>query len=140
MFNGYTQVAAFSEDVLEEEEVVYVTLDLGSDLYPNLSSLSSFQLIGLDTDKHAFLRLSGTASAFKGRPNPVLGSQLIFSQDNGLSFVANAEHNIAFKEVILQAKEDVIMEEENDAQVDKSSARADGGRPLKKQKTRQSRK
>ncbi|KAF7293188.1 TFIIIC-sub6 domain-containing protein [Mycena chlorophos] len=128
---GYTQVDSFtaSDEYEEEEEVVYVTLDLGGDVDSALlPSSKSYRLIGLDTPT-PFLQLSGTI--FKGRHDELLGTELLFTEDQGAStsisytstdmltriadaagdwnkrtmaHVANTERRIVFKQVQLKDK------------------------------------
>ncbi|KAK7018618.1 hypothetical protein R3P38DRAFT_2983542 [Favolaschia claudopus] len=107
---GYKQVEAFGpDDEYEEEEVVYVTLDLG-DIEPSLIPRSShYRLIGLDTPT-PFLQLSGTV--FKGRHDGLLGTELLFTEGKdpadaskrAIVHVANTEQRINFKEVRLKPK------------------------------------
>ncbi|KIJ67217.1 hypothetical protein HYDPIDRAFT_84729 [Hydnomerulius pinastri MD-312] len=78
---GYRQVEAFgpNEDYLEEdEEISYVTLDLGVVEPTLLPSSSTYRLIGLDTPT-PFLQLSG--SIFKGQHDTLLGTELLFMEE-----------------------------------------------------------
>ncbi|KAG2148814.1 hypothetical protein DEU56DRAFT_909129 [Suillus clintonianus] len=60
-FTGYHQVDSFclDEEYLSEDDVFYVTLDLGAVEPTLLSSSSTFRLVGLDTPT-PFLQLSGS--------------------------------------------------------------------------------
>ncbi|KAH6903851.1 hypothetical protein BKA70DRAFT_1193898 [Coprinopsis sp. MPI-PUGE-AT-0042] len=107
---GYTQVESFGDDdEYEEEEVSYVTLDLGGVEPTLVPSASSYHLIGLDTPT-PFLQLQGTV--LKGRHNTLLGTELMFTEDKDLHewnkrsvhHVANSEQRILFKEVTLERK------------------------------------
>ncbi|KIM42156.1 hypothetical protein M413DRAFT_52784, partial [Hebeloma cylindrosporum] len=100
---GYKQVESFGPDEEyedEEEEVCYVTLDLGNVEPTLVPSSSSYRLI-----------LQGTI--FKGRHNLLLGTELIFTDDKGdhdwnkrsVTHVANTEQRITFQEVTLIPKE-----------------------------------
>ncbi|KAG6913420.1 hypothetical protein DXG01_006956, partial [Tephrocybe rancida] len=82
LYAGYKHVSSFgdaSEYVSdEEEEVLYVTLDLGSTEPSLVPSSFTYQLIqGLDTPA-PFLRLSGTI--LKGRHETLLGSEILFTE------------------------------------------------------------
>ncbi|KAJ7074503.1 hypothetical protein C8F01DRAFT_1361128 [Mycena amicta] len=111
LVDGYKQVDAFLEDEeYEDEEVVYVTLDLGSGVDAALiPSSKSYRLIGLDTPT-PFLQLSGTV--FRGRHDELLGTEMLFTEgkDTGdwskrsLAHVGNTERRISFKEVQLKEK------------------------------------
>ncbi|KAK6974604.1 hypothetical protein R3P38DRAFT_3131897 [Favolaschia claudopus] len=115
---GYKQVETFGpDDEYEEEEVVYVTLDLG-DIEPSLIPRSShYRLIGLDTPT-PFLQLSGTV--FKGRHDGLLGTELLFtdgkdpsdSSKRAIVHVANTEQRINFKEVRLKPKQPAVGEDD----------------------------
>lgn len=96
---GFKQVDNFGpdDDYEDEEEICYVTLDLRS-IEPTLvPSSSTYRLIvslklssrialdylapqGLDTPT-PFLQLSGTF--LKGRHDSLLGTELLFTEDNG---------------------------------------------------------
>ncbi|TFK35894.1 hypothetical protein BDQ12DRAFT_687735 [Crucibulum laeve] len=114
---GYKQVEAFGPDEdYEDEEVSYVTLDLGS-IEPTLvPSSSTYRLIGLDTPT-PFLQLSGTI--LRGRHDSLLGTELLFTEDKethdwskrSIVHVANTEQRVCFTEVRLQPK--VAVEDEN---------------------------
>ncbi|KAJ7595511.1 hypothetical protein C8J56DRAFT_1042611 [Mycena floridula] len=108
MFPGYVQVENFGDDddYEEEEEISYVTLDLGTVEPTLLSSSSTYRLIGLDTDT-PFLQLSGTV--LKGQHNNLLGSDLVIylfldvndRVNKPVAFAAQPDRRIAFKEVRL---------------------------------------
>ncbi|KAG6373532.1 hypothetical protein JVT61DRAFT_6174 [Boletus reticuloceps] len=114
---GYRQVDSFGPDeeyVDEEEEVSYVTLDLGVVEPTLLPSTSTYRLIGLDTPT-PFLQLSG--SIFKGRHDMLLGTELLFTEEKSahgtddthpnkrsLAHVGSTEQRIRFKEVQLKEK------------------------------------
>ncbi|KAH7886668.1 hypothetical protein F5I97DRAFT_1926985 [Phlebopus sp. FC_14] len=109
---GYKQVEEFGPDedyVDEEEEVSYVTLDLGAVEPTLLPSSSTYRLIGLDTQT-PFLQLSG--SIFMGQHDTLLGTELLFTEEkndtepNRRSFahVGSTEQRIRFKEVQLKKK------------------------------------
>ncbi|KZT65688.1 hypothetical protein DAEQUDRAFT_731110 [Daedalea quercina L-15889] len=109
---GYKHVDAFGpdEEYESEEEVAYVTLDLGAVEPALVPSSSSFRLIGLDTSS-PFLQLSGTV--FKGQHQRLLGTELLFAdakEDNSdrtrkpLIHVGTSEQRIRFKEVEVKAK------------------------------------
>ncbi|RDX44316.1 hypothetical protein OH76DRAFT_1359734 [Lentinus brumalis] len=118
LFPGYKQVEAFgpdedyeSHDGEVEEEVEYVTLDLGTVEPTLVPSSSSYRLIGLDTPT-PFLQLSGTM--LKGQHVSLLGTELLFTEateehsERGkkpLVHVANTERRIRFKEVELKPKQ-----------------------------------
>ncbi|KAH9939669.1 uncharacterized protein BXZ73DRAFT_43460 [Epithele typhae] len=114
---GYNHVDAFGpdgdyEDVdgEVEEEVEYVTLDLGS-IEPTLvPSSSAYRLIGLDSPT-PFLQLSGTM--LKGQHVSLLGTELLFAESaedgadrskRALAHVAITEKRIRFREVELKPK------------------------------------
>ncbi|KAF9522868.1 hypothetical protein CPB83DRAFT_748015, partial [Crepidotus variabilis] len=108
---GFAQVESFGpdEEYDSEEEVCYVTLDLG-DIEPQLvPSSNSYRLIGLDTPT-PYLQLHGTI--LKGRHDMLLGTELIFTDNKDghdrnnrhLTHVANTEQRIAFEEVTLIPK------------------------------------
>ncbi|KAJ7159828.1 hypothetical protein C8R43DRAFT_993681 [Mycena crocata] len=107
---GYKQVDAFGPDEeYEEEEITYVTVDLGNIEPTLLPTSSSYRLIGLDTPT-PFLQLSGTI--FKGRHDSLLGTELLFTDGKdpsdwskrSITHVANTEQRICFKEVQLKPK------------------------------------
>ncbi|KAF9476302.1 hypothetical protein BDN70DRAFT_882619 [Pholiota conissans] len=108
--SGYKQVEAFGpDDEYEDEEVFYVTLDMGN-IEPTLvPSSSSYRLIGLDSAT-PFLQLQGTI--LKGRHDMLLGTELIFTDDKeshdwnkrSVGYVASTEQRIAFQEVTLVPK------------------------------------
>ncbi|KZV65711.1 hypothetical protein PENSPDRAFT_586397 [Peniophora sp. CONT] len=88
LISGYTQVESFGSDddyVRDEngdieEEVEYVTLDIGNVQPTLLNSAKTYRLIGLDTPT-PFLQLSGTI--FKGEHRNLLGTELLFVEDKG---------------------------------------------------------
>jgi len=108
---GYKQVESFGpdEDYEDEEEVCYVTLDMGNVEPTLVPSSSSYRLIGLDTPT-PFIQLQGTI--LKGRHDMLLGTELIFTDDKeshdwnkrSVTHVANTEQRIAFQEVTLIPK------------------------------------
>ncbi|CCM01862.1 uncharacterized protein FIBRA_03933 [Fibroporia radiculosa] len=112
LFSEYRQVETFGPDqeYESEEEVVYVTLDLGT-IEPTLvPSSSTYCLIGLDTPT-PFLQLSGTI--FKGQHQRLLGTELLFADSKEehhdrnrkpLEHVGITEQRIRFKEVELREK------------------------------------
>ncbi|RPD56792.1 hypothetical protein L226DRAFT_574142 [Lentinus tigrinus ALCF2SS1-7] len=118
LFPGYKQVEAFGSDEdyethddQVEEEVEYVTLDLGTVEPTLVPSSSSYRLIGLDTPT-PYLQLSGTM--LKGQHVSLLGTELLFTEateehtERGkkpLVHVANTERRIRFKEVELKPKQ-----------------------------------
>ncbi|KAM6499154.1 hypothetical protein JOM56_004662 [Amanita muscaria] len=112
LYPGYTHVEQFGadEDYESEEEVSYVTFDLGN-IEPTLvPSSSTYRLIGLDTPT-PYLQLSGTI--LKGRHDSLLGTELLFTDEKdpqdrnkrSVVHVANTEQRVVFKEVRLQSKE-----------------------------------
>ncbi|KAI0366474.1 hypothetical protein BV20DRAFT_1055614 [Pilatotrama ljubarskyi] len=115
LFPGYKHVEGFGPDdeYESEEEVEYVTLDLGT-IEPTLvPSSSSYRLIGLDTPT-PYLQLSGTK--LKGQHQSLLGTELLFAEASDdqqhqhaqgkkpLVHVATTERRIRFKEVELRPK------------------------------------
>ncbi|KAI0667383.1 hypothetical protein C8Q78DRAFT_376438 [Trametes maxima] len=114
LFPGYKHVEAFGpdEEYESEEEVEYVTLDLGT-IEPTLvPSSSSYRLIGLDSPT-PYLQLSGTK--LKGQHQSLLGTELLFTEAHDdqqqhtqgkkpLIHVATTERRIRFKEVELRPK------------------------------------
>ncbi|KAJ6602479.1 hypothetical protein DFH09DRAFT_1124952 [Mycena vulgaris] len=107
---GYKQVEVFGpDDEYEEEEVTYVTFDLGNVEPTLIPSSSHYRLIGLDTPM-PFLQLSGTI--FKGRHDTLLGTELLFTDGKdavdwskrSTTHVANTEQRICFTEVQLKPK------------------------------------
>ncbi|KZT20709.1 hypothetical protein NEOLEDRAFT_1140426 [Neolentinus lepideus HHB14362 ss-1] len=109
LFPGYRQVDIFEpdEEYEDEEEVSYVTLDMGS-IDPTLvPSISSYRFIGLDTPT-PFVQLGG--SIFKGHHNDLLGTEMLFTDDDepgqrGVRYVGSSERRICFKEVQLKPRE-----------------------------------
>ncbi|PVF97037.1 hypothetical protein CPB86DRAFT_664875, partial [Serendipita vermifera] len=105
---GYEQVDLFEEDEDEEyeEEVVYVTMDLGQ-LDPNLlPNATSYRLIGLETPT-PFLQIGG--SIFRGRSETLLGTEIIMQEPPGggsrnLVPLATTDKRIRFQEVKLIEK------------------------------------
>ncbi|KAF7291468.1 TFIIIC-sub6 domain-containing protein [Mycena kentingensis (nom. inval.)] len=107
----YTHVDSFSadDDYDDEEEVFYVTLDLGGAVDSALiPSSQSYRLIGLDTPT-PFLQISG--AVFRGRHDELLGTELLFTDKESadwskrtIAHVANTERRIAFTEVHLKPK------------------------------------
>ncbi|KAJ7119492.1 hypothetical protein C8R44DRAFT_788185 [Mycena epipterygia] len=117
---GYKQVEAFGPDEeYEEEEVTYVTFDLGNVEPTLLPNSSNYRLIGLDTPT-PFLQLSGTI--FKGRHDALLGTELLFTDGKdaldwskrSTTHVANTEQRICFKEVQLKPKKSATAEVRTD--------------------------
>ncbi|KAJ8584179.1 hypothetical protein M405DRAFT_827218 [Rhizopogon salebrosus TDB-379] len=111
-FTGYSQVDSFGPDedyLSEENEVTYVTLDLGTVEPTLLSSSSTYRLVGLDSPT-PFLQLSG--SFFSGRHDTLIGSELLFAEGKNdpernmrsLTHVGVTEQRIQFKEVQLREK------------------------------------
>ncbi|KAI0064847.1 hypothetical protein BV25DRAFT_194013 [Artomyces pyxidatus] len=114
---GYKQVDAFGPDADYEhtetgeieEEVTYVTLDLGSVEPTLVPSSSAYRLIGLDTPT-PFLQLSGTI--FQGKHQNLLGTELLFTEEKdshdpskkSIVHVSNTEQRIRFREVELKRK------------------------------------
>uniref|UniRef100_A0A0W0FRZ5 Transcription factor TFIIIC triple barrel domain-containing protein n=1 Tax=Moniliophthora roreri TaxID=221103 RepID=A0A0W0FRZ5_MONRR len=87
---GYKFVQEFgpNEEYEEEEEVFYVTMELGN-IEPTLvPSSDSIRLIGLDTPT-PFLQLAGTI--FKGSHDLLLGSELLFTEKKGPSVAIYVE-------------------------------------------------
>lgn len=115
---GHQQVEAFGpdEDYLGDEEIEYITLDLGPVEPTLVPSSSTYRLIGLDTPT-PFLQLSGTV--FKGRHENLLGTELLFTESTEnhersrrtVRHVANTEKRVAFKQVELIAKPSTEDEE-----------------------------
>ncbi|KAF7290542.1 TFIIIC-sub6 domain-containing protein [Mycena indigotica] len=111
LLEGYKNVDAFlaDEEYEEDEEIVYVTLDLGSGVDSALiPSSKNYRLIGLDTPT-PFLQLSG--SIFRGRHDELLGTELLFTEDEAgewskrtMAHVGSTERRIVFKEVQLKEK------------------------------------
>ncbi|KAK0431697.1 hypothetical protein EV421DRAFT_2089876 [Armillaria borealis] len=75
---GCRQVNTFGpdDDYEEEEEIFYVTLELGNVEPVLIPSCDSYYLVGLDTPT-PFLQLAGTV--LKGRHETLLGTELLFS-------------------------------------------------------------
>ncbi|KAG0697391.1 hypothetical protein DFH29DRAFT_835934 [Suillus ampliporus] len=118
LFTGYRQVDSFDpdEEYLSEDEVFYVTLDLGTVEPTLLPSSSTYRLVGLDTPT-PFLQLSG--SFFRGRHDTLLGSELLFTEGKNdserntraLTHVGVTERRIRFKEVQLREKSHERLDE-----------------------------
>ncbi|KIY44686.1 hypothetical protein FISHEDRAFT_18212, partial [Fistulina hepatica ATCC 64428] len=107
---GYVEVDSFGPDdeYEDEEEIAYVTLDLGNVEPTLVPSVSSYRLIGLDTPT-PYLQLAGTI--FKGHHTSLLGSELLFTDaqhdvvhKRSISHVGTTDQRISFKEVRLQPK------------------------------------
>ncbi|KAK0234871.1 hypothetical protein EDD85DRAFT_845776 [Armillaria nabsnona] len=97
---GYHQVTQFGpdDDYEEEEEIFYVTLELGN-VEP---SCDSYYLVGLDTPT-PFLQLGGTV--LKGRHETLLGMELLFSEhEHGVSYMQSTRQHIYFREVRLEGR------------------------------------
>ncbi|PBK60833.1 hypothetical protein ARMSODRAFT_897534 [Armillaria solidipes] len=75
---GYLQVNAFGpdDDYEEDEEIFYVTLELGNVEPSLIPSCDSYHLVCLDTPT-PFLQLAGMV--LKGRHETLLGTELLFS-------------------------------------------------------------
>ncbi|KAK0203031.1 hypothetical protein DFS33DRAFT_949891 [Desarmillaria ectypa] len=127
---GYKQVNAFGpdDDYEDEEEVSYVTLDLGSVEPSLLPSSASYRLIGLDTST-PFLQLSGTV--LKGRHEYLLGTELLFADGKDASadrskrtvaYLASTKQRVCFKEVRLQPKGEG-KEKDKEPQADEDNGR-----------------
>jgi len=110
---GYKKVDVFnsSDDYYsddDEEDVSYITLDLGN-IEPTLvPSSSTYRLIGLDTPT-PFLQLSGTI--LKGRHDSLLGTELLFTDGKdvdkakrSITFTGSTSQRISFREVQLVPK------------------------------------
>ncbi|ETW76431.1 hypothetical protein HETIRDRAFT_247653, partial [Heterobasidion irregulare TC 32-1] len=88
LYPGYKQVQSFDIDEKYtcgetgevEEEVSYVTLDLGNVEPTLVPSSTTCRFTGLDTST-PFLQLSGTI--FKGRHQSLLGTELLFTEEKG---------------------------------------------------------
>ncbi|KAH7922304.1 hypothetical protein BV22DRAFT_667847 [Leucogyrophana mollusca] len=109
---GYRQVESFgADDEYEEEEISYITLDLGVVEPTLVPSSSTYRLIGLDTPT-PFLQLSG--SVLKGKHDTLLGTELLFTEEKpdsdrhkrSVVHVANTEQRVIFREVELKPKPD----------------------------------
>ncbi|KAL4245059.1 hypothetical protein ABKN59_010121 [Abortiporus biennis] len=134
---GYNQVHRFSnddnyernEDGDIEEEVVYVTLDLGQVEPTLVPSTSSYRLIGLDTPT-PYLQLSGTV--FKGQHQHILGTELLFtdskedhqdrSKSSSITHISTTEQRIRFKEVEVKPKKSV-SEDQTETQTTSTSTK-----------------
>ncbi|KAK0489794.1 hypothetical protein EDD18DRAFT_1359068 [Armillaria luteobubalina] len=112
---GYHQVSQFGpdDDYEEEEEILYITLELGNVEPSLILSCDSYHLVGLDTPT-PFLQLAGTV--LKGRHEVLLGTELIFSkQENAVSYMESTRQRICFKEVRLEEKGKVVAKAKVDA-------------------------
>ncbi|KAI6127109.1 hypothetical protein EDD17DRAFT_1490699 [Pisolithus thermaeus] len=108
---GYRQVEAFGpdEEYEDEEEVSYVTFDLGTVEPTLLPNSSTYRLIGLDSPT-PYLQLAG--SVFKGRHDRLLGTELLFTEEKNdkgstkrsLVHAGSTEQRVCFKEVQLKEK------------------------------------
>ncbi|KAF5343925.1 hypothetical protein D9758_012123 [Tetrapyrgos nigripes] len=108
---GYKHVEEFgpNEEYEDEEEVIYMTFDLGNIEPTLIPSSKEYRVIGLDTP-NPFLQLSGTI--LKGRHESLLGTELLFTEvkddedpsKRHLSFVSTNEQRVHFKEVTLVPK------------------------------------
>ncbi|KAH9475502.1 hypothetical protein JR316_0012617 [Psilocybe cubensis] len=107
---GYQQVESFGQDdIYEDEEVFYVTLDMGNVEPTLVPSSTSYRLIGLDTPT-PYIQLQGTI--LKGRHDLLLGTEMIFTDDKeshdwntrSVVHVGNTEQRVAFQEVTLIPK------------------------------------
>ncbi|KAF8599045.1 hypothetical protein BDV93DRAFT_526350, partial [Ceratobasidium sp. AG-I] len=108
-YAGLTRTNALAHPLAEdeEEEITYVTLELGAvdpGLIPNCSSM---RLVGLETPT-PFLQLGD--SVFKGIHVANLGSELLFNDatpdgpSRSLTSLAQTEHKILFNPVTLTPK------------------------------------
>ncbi|KAK0234803.1 hypothetical protein EDD85DRAFT_845415 [Armillaria nabsnona] len=102
---GHHQVNAFGPDddyEEEEEEIFYVTLELGNVEPALILSCDSYHLVGLDTPT-PFLQLAGTV--LKGRHETLLGTELLFSEhEDAVSYTGSTRRRIYFREVRLEEK------------------------------------
>ncbi|KAF9458088.1 hypothetical protein BDZ94DRAFT_1271591 [Collybia nuda] len=115
---GFKQVDTFEPDGhYVDEEITYVTLDLGN-IEPTLvPSSTTYRLIGLDT-LTPFLQLSGTI--LKGQHDILLGTELLFADGKdphdksrrSVNHIASTEQRIRFNEVRLQPKSNGRQREE----------------------------
>ncbi|KAK0187039.1 hypothetical protein F5146DRAFT_1141903 [Armillaria mellea] len=98
---GYHQVTHFGpdDDYEEEEEIFYVTLELGNVEPSLIPSSDSYYLVGLDTPT-PFLQLAGTV--LKGRHETLLGTELLFS--DAVSYTGSTRQRVCFREVRLEEK------------------------------------
>ncbi|OSX62927.1 hypothetical protein POSPLADRAFT_1046307 [Postia placenta MAD-698-R-SB12] len=131
---GYHQVDAFgpNEEYESEEEITYVTLDLGAVEPTLVPSSSSYRLIGLDTPT-PYLQLSGTI--FKGQHQSLLGTELLFTDADddhpdrtkkSLVPVGTTEQRIRFKQVELREKKEASSPElQPVGQVNKAKTKRD---------------
>ncbi|KAK0218881.1 hypothetical protein IW262DRAFT_1462442 [Armillaria fumosa] len=100
---GYHQVTQFGPDdnYEEEEEIIYITLELGNVEPSLIPSCDSYHL-GLNTPM-PFLQLAGTV--LKDWHETLLGTELLFSEhDDAVSYMESTCQRICFKEVHLEGK------------------------------------
>lgn len=77
---GYEEVDAFDDDLNDEysdEEVFYVTLDMGQLGSSLLNQTNFYRLIGLETEE-PFLQVGGTT--FKGEHERLLGTEVLLQE------------------------------------------------------------
>ncbi|KAK0218913.1 hypothetical protein IW262DRAFT_1274457 [Armillaria fumosa] len=116
---GYHQVPQFGpDDDYEEEEIFYITLELGNVEPSLILSCDNYHLVGLDTPT-PFLQLAGTV--LKGRHETLLGTELLFSgayvlvacwayyilpteHEDAVSYMESTRQRICFREVRLKEK------------------------------------
>ncbi|PBK83385.1 hypothetical protein ARMGADRAFT_1089507 [Armillaria gallica] len=104
LYPGYHQVNAFrpDNDYEEEEEIFYVTLELGNVEPALIPNCDSYHLVGLDTPT-PFLQLAGTI--LKGWHETLLGTELLFSEhEHAVSYMESTQQRICFREVRLEEK------------------------------------
>ncbi|PBK82138.1 hypothetical protein ARMGADRAFT_947123, partial [Armillaria gallica] len=92
--SGYHQVNAFGpgDDYEKEEEIFYVTLELGNVEPVLIPSCDSYYLV-----------LAGTV--FKGRHEMLFGTELLFSEhEHAVSYMESTQQRICFREVRLEEK------------------------------------
>lgn len=118
---GYEEVDAFDDDLNDEysdEEVFYVTLDMGQLGSSLLNQTNFYRLIGLETEE-PFLQVGGTT--FKGEHERLLGTEVLLQEPPSTSAntpsrplvpVAMTSQRIRFKEVRLVPREDAEDEPE----------------------------
>ncbi|KAK0502472.1 hypothetical protein EDD18DRAFT_1458648 [Armillaria luteobubalina] len=100
---GYHQVTQFrpEDDYEEEEEIIYITLELGNVEPTLIPSCDGDHLVGLDTPT-PFLQLAGTV--LKGR-HETLGTESLFSEHEGAAcYMESTRQRICFREVRLEEK------------------------------------
>ncbi|PBK82147.1 hypothetical protein ARMGADRAFT_1019903, partial [Armillaria gallica] len=101
---GYHQVTQFGpdDDYEEEEEIFYITLEVGNVEPSLIPSCDSYYLVGLDTPT-PFLQLAGTV--LKGRHETSLGTELLFSEhEHAVSYTESTRQHILFREVRFEEK------------------------------------